>query len=119
MELSSKDIERFWKNVEKTDTCWLYKTNSKRKAHLFFTQSNGKRNEYYATRVSKYINGDDIEGMYVYRTCVTPSCINPIHLDAGSKFDLAENLKRLGIKVGRKPKVPEPKNPNPLLVRFD
>ncbi len=119
MELSPKDIDRFWRHVEKTDTCWLYKTNSKRKAHLFFTISNGRRNEYYASRVSKFLNGDSIEGMFVYRICDNPSCVLPTHLGIGNRYDMAENLKNKGIRVGRKPKILEPKNPNPLLVKFD
>lgn len=118
MKLSPRDIDRFWRHVEKTE-CWLYKTNSKLKSHLFFTKSNGRRNEYYATRVSAFLAGMEIEGLFVFRTCITPNCVNPLHLGVGNKFDMAENLKKKGIKVGRKSKIPEPKNPNPLLVKWD
>ena len=92
--LSEKDIERFWKHVNKKseDECWEWgasrnpngygniKVNYKiRKAH----------------RISWTIHQGEIpEGLCVCHTCDTPSCVNPYHLFLGTHTDNMNDMNR-------------------------
>lgn len=113
---------RFWKRVQKSeepDACWIYISRSNKKPHIFFITVDKSRSEYYATRVSKFLSGCKVTGKIVYRTCMTPNCVNPDHLAVGTHQDVANTLKEHNISVGRKPKPVVEPPANPLLVTFD
>ena len=77
--------ERFFKKVNKTDTCWLWTgaLNSKGYGSL---RVNGK--SVSAHRLSfLWFKGDIPDGMLICHTCDTPSCVNPDHLWLGTPKD--------------------------------
>jgi len=78
-KLTDKDKKRFFKYVDKTDTCWNWTGSLK---------SNRGRGRfkighiaYISQRVSFFIHtGQLIPGLSVYQLCKNPSCVNPKHL---------------------------------------
>jgi hypothetical protein len=100
--LSDKGIrERFWMNVEKTDTCWLYKRLEKDGYGYFrFGPYGPDQEQWYAHRYSWVIhNGQIPEDKEVCHTCDVRNCVNPAHLWLGSH---AENMRDMVVKGRRK-----------------
>ena len=81
-------IEKFWEQVEFTDTCWLWTG----KCH---------NNGYAQVRVGnlvwwhqiayEYENGLILEGLQIDHLCRIRNCVNPAHLEA---VTTQENTKR-------------------------
>jgi hypothetical protein len=90
---------RFWKKVNKTDTCWLW-TGAKVSDKGYGTISYGVyHRQMLAHRVSWMLHFGDIpEGMLVCHTCDTPGCVRPDHLFLGTGSD---NLRDQTIKGRR------------------
>lgn len=86
-ELSPRSVtERFWRKVEKTDTCWNFRCNS----NYGSIRVDGK--QLAAHRYSYAIHRGEIpEGMVIDHLCRNTRCVNPDHLEAVS---LAENSRR-------------------------
>jgi hypothetical protein len=86
MELTEKDKERFWKRVEKTESCWLWTgccVNG-------YGQLRINRKIYLSHRVSWFLAGNTIPDGYIIRhKCRSKSCCNPEHLETGTH---AENM---------------------------
>lgn len=84
-KLSPTDvIEKFWKNVDKTGDCWLWRgaTDSYGMPIINAHNSEGKRRSMLAQRYSyelysgRFLFTDE----YVYDTCGSKTCVNPGHL---------------------------------------
>jgi hypothetical protein len=99
MQISERDVQRFWKRVAKTDGCWLWAGKP------------NKINGYGRIRVNGVItgahrfsyalaHGDIPSGMLIRHKCDTPLCVRPDHLLAGTDKDNAQDC----IDRGRKPK---------------
>ena len=78
-------IERFWRNVKKTDTCWLW---------VGFRDPNGygrlmvKGKPELVHRLSWAIHYGGIpQGKFVLHKCDISPCVNPEHLYIGTQFD--------------------------------
>jgi len=76
--------QRFWRNVKKTETCWLW---------IGFRDPNGygrlniKGRPELAHRLSWRIHYDGIpKKRFVLHKCNNPSCVNPKHLYIGDQF---------------------------------
>ncbi len=96
----SSDIKRYKKykkeflsNVEKTDTCWLWKSTKDKNGYGRFYID---KQTYYAHRMSYLIfNGNIPEGKVIRHICDNPTCVNPKHLLVGTQEDnLNDAVKR-------------------------
>ncbi len=124
-------IARFWNNVEKTDSCWLWlRTTMKRKSYVrnykTFVPEYGVFT-YYNKRLSptkmvsktklahryawEVTNGPIPKGLCVLHKCDTPRCVNPEHLFLGT---IAQNNADMAAK-GRQHKPKGELNPKAKL----
>lgn len=103
--------ERFWKNVQKTPTCWLW-TGASEDGDYGRFRVNGK--SVMATHFSWELHkGTPIpEGMLACHSCDNPPCVNPDHLFLGT---IADNMQDASHK-GRL-KRPNSKTPKVRIAR--
>ena len=80
------DVEgRFWSNVDKTNSCWLWTGPRTVDGYGFFSLSNRGRIEQRAHRVSwRWAFGPIPSGLLVCHACDVPLCVNPQHLFLGT-----------------------------------
>ena len=76
---------RFWKKVNKTDTCWLW-TGSKN--NMGYPRININGNVKLAHRISYEMKNGSIENsLRVLHKCGVAHCVNPEHLFLGTQKD--------------------------------
>jgi hypothetical protein len=84
--------ERFWRNVNKSDGCWLYGIGafSGYRSLALGAKSAG------TIGVHKYSyelhHGPVPDGMVVMHKCDNPRCVNPDHLEVGSYEDNTQDM---------------------------
>lgn len=86
-------VERFWQNIEKTETCWPWRGN-------FRPNGYGRHEGFYegsyqvlsAHRMSYVLHHGPIpEGLTIDHLCRNRACVNPAHLEVVS---VGENILR-------------------------
>lgn len=71
--------ERFWDQVEKTDSCWLWKSRTNWAGYGRFSVG---RVEYQAHRIAwTLVNGDIPSKAVIHHKCRNRLCVNPDHLE--------------------------------------
>jgi hypothetical protein len=120
MPYKAKDpVERFWKHVNKTNTCWIW-TGERMKEkpihirkgikqlpygifYLINPAKNNKMKQVKAHRYSWEIHKGPIpEGLFVLHKCDNPPCINPSHLFLGTNLDNIKDMVAKGRNKGAK-----------------
>lgn len=101
-------LERFWKRVHKTDTCWLWTGATTRGYGQIAPDYNAvKKHMIYVHRLSwETFNGAIPPGMLVCHNCPggdNPLCVNPDHLWLGTlRQNLADMVSKCGQARGEK-----------------
>jgi hypothetical protein len=95
-KMYSQDIiDRFWKKVEKTDTCWNW-TAYKQNGYGYF-QVNTKK-LITAHRFSFQLKHNRLikDKLCILHSCDNPKCVNPDHLSEGTQPDNIKDMCNKG-----------------------
>lgn len=115
-EGSSRDVDRFWSKVRKTDTCWLWAASrsggsrGKRYGQFTFAGPGGQRITTSAHRFAYELqNGQIPDGLEILHTCNQGLCVRGSHMEVGTHAQNIADAVRDGLYVkrdikGRKPK---------------
>lgn len=90
MELNKE--QRFWDNVQKTATCWLWTAGTTTQGYGVYGG-----NKQYAHRYSWILhNGEIPEKQFVLHRCDNPPCVNPAHLFIGDSTANVHDMMQKG-----------------------
>ncbi len=118
------NLQRFWSNVKKTDSCWLWTSRAVTggavkyglvSMRVLSPRGNATRWET-AHRVSyELVNGPIPSGLHILHSCDTGLCVNPAHLRLGTRQDNTDDmvLRDRCARGGRTPGIFLPPAPLP------
>lgn len=90
--LRTPPSERFYKKIEKTESCWLW-TGASRYYGNFWDGLKYVNAHRFSYKINK---GTIPKGMVVMHTCDTPLCVNPEHLKLGTQKDNLQDMYSKG-----------------------
>lgn len=93
MRLKRPLLERFEEKIEKTDSCWNWKSATDGRYGVFWIHG---RNSYAHRLSYLFYIGSIPEDMYVCHTCDNGMCVNPKHLFIGTAKDNAQDMSKKG-----------------------
>lgn len=86
--------ERFWANIKKTDSCWLWTAGER---HGYGTiRINSKRRERVHRFSWTLANGPIPDGLGVLHKCDVTLCVRPSHLFVGTQADNIADMIQKG-----------------------
>lgn len=89
--------DRFWKKVNKTDSCWLWSGGKIETGYGVIGAGGKGGKQLFAHRYSYELHKGKIpENMVVMHTCDNPSCVNPEHLLVGTYKDNTQDALKKG-----------------------
>lgn len=79
---------RFWKHVEKTESCWLWTGATDGRGYGKIGSGSHQASPLTASRASYALAYGPIpDGLWVLHRCDTPACVRPDHLFLGNNDD--------------------------------
>lgn len=98
--------QRFWKYVNKTNTCWLWRAGVTGSGYPVIHTSRGgpePRRQLLAHRLSYELHHGPIpDGAFVCHRCDTPACVNPEHLFLGTQSENIQDCSNKNRLTGNK-----------------
>lgn len=94
-------ISRFWKKVNKTDTCWLWEANTNNKGYgTIWVKESGKKE--LAHRTAWFLETGEWPTENVLHTCDTTLCVRHSHHFQGTQRDNLKDMRNKGRGKGWK-----------------
>lgn len=88
---------RFWRHVEKTETCWLWTGSRDRKGYgRFYVEEDGTTISSLATHASWFLEHGRWPSLWLLHRCDNPPCIRPLHLYEGTVKENARDAVERG-----------------------
>jgi hypothetical protein len=89
----NQEILSFWSQVEKTDSCWLWKGTIGKSSGHNYGLCNLDNTRQLTHRISWQLHFGNIPiGLFVCHKCDNPICINPEHLFLGTNYDNVRDM---------------------------
>src|SRR5262245_52091786 len=94
MTIERKPLQdRFWKYVNKTETCWLW-TGAKHEFGYGLINKGGAGGRILRAHrvIWEWTNGPIPKGFFVCHHCDVPACVRPDHLFLGTNKDNVQDM---------------------------